>query len=94
MAANTVEFSFDYKLAGIEETRSIKASIPIPYKGDVKELAVLLMDSNRCPCYVEKDLLQSLIVFVNEEMRKRSDTIGDEILLKAFQQEVRERTIQ
>lgn len=79
-----VEFSFDYKSRG--ESKELRASLPIPYEGNIRETAARLMTINEIPSHLfEEDLVTALEVFISEEMRKWRDSIGDDAILKAFE---------
>ncbi|XP_019855488.1 PREDICTED: protein C12orf4 homolog [Amphimedon queenslandica] len=79
-----VEFSFDYKSRG--ESKQLKASLPIPYEGNIRETAARLMTINEIPSHLfEEELVSALGAFISEETRKWRDRIGDDAILKAFE---------
>lgn len=73
-------FLFKFPTCTTNEEYNLEIPLRIPYNGSVKELMHRIMTSFKLPCYVEKDLLDSLQVAVKELTLKFYDERAEKLI--------------
>ncbi|XP_070572416.1 LOW QUALITY PROTEIN: FERRY endosomal RAB5 effector complex subunit 3-like [Ptychodera flava] len=88
MTSQTVErdFEFSFKSKGFHS--KLTAPVPIPLNVSVSDLVGRLVNAHNLPCYVEKDLQDSLEEFVAKETTKYHDDQATNLIKKLQDGEV------
>ena len=82
MEEEYIEETFVFKFPTCTTNQEYKLEIPIkiPFQGSIKELVHRIMSSFKLPCYIEKDLLNSLESTVKEWTLKFHDQKAETVL--------------